>query len=42
MKIAGITGKRLNYGDGLLGLGVPCILTFHGHRRYLDILQREL
>ena len=39
--IASITGKRLNYGDGM-GMRVPCTLIFHGHRQYIDVLQREL
>ena len=38
---ASVTGMPVNHGDGM-GMKVPCVLTFHGHPRFIGILEREL
>ena len=36
-----VTGKAINRGDGE-GMQVPCTLNFKGHRKWIDILKKEL
>ena len=36
-----VTGKAINRGDGE-GMQVPCTLDFKGHRKWIDILKKEL
>ena len=36
-----VTGKAINFGDGE-GMQVPCTLNFKGHRKWIDILKKEL
>jgi len=36
-----VTGKAINRGDGE-GMHVPCTLNFKGHRKWIDILRKEL
>ena len=36
-----VTDKAINRGDGE-GMQVPCTLNFKGHRKWIDILKKEL
>ena len=36
-----VTGKAINRGDKE-GMQVPCTLNFKGHRKWIDILKKEL
>ena len=36
-----VTGKAINRGDRE-GMQVPCTLNFKGHRKWIDILKKEL
>ena len=36
-----VTGKAINRGNGE-GMQVPCTLNFKGHRKWIDILKKEL
>ena len=36
-----VTGKAINRGDGE-GMQVPCTLNLKGHRKWIDILKKEL
>jgi len=36
-----VTGMPVNHGD-MMGMKVPCELTFHGQRQFLNVLRTEL